>query len=291
MSDNNTKDLYNDYVTLWSKYVLTGDYNLISKELEALAELGQIDAVEKYLVNNGVGNPMIDYRARTHKVDGYQADFVKGIYKTKRHTEAYEKLFNRALEVYKNYKIIEDSPVSRYFGGAVYTEQQEQLMLKLRKKINLYFSLLRKVDGHCFVAKKKIDEELNESKDALLIHNKAKIVNFISNLALLPKTKEKYQQECKKLEKEAANKLYKEYKNFVKSKKEVDPSVALALAEHYINSKNANNQIIAKALLSNYSDRELSERLKEYMTRKEKENTNNNNSSVVSNKTGDEQVK
>ena len=291
MLENDMQELNNDYVTLWSKYVLTNDYNSISKDIEALAEMGQIDAIEKFYLHNDEENPIVDYQVKTNKGNDYNVNFIKGIYKINKHSDSYEKLYNRALGIYKNFKIIEDSPVHRYLGGAVYTQSQEQLMSKLREKMKLYFDLLRKVDGYCFVARKKVDDALKEDKNPILIHKKAEITSQLANLALLPATREKYQKESEKLAKEAMTKLYKEYKNLVKSKQEVDPSLALALAGYYINSKNPTNRTIARALLSNYADRELSTRLKEYKALKENSAVNNTVSKKAKTEPSGEQVK
>ena len=46
MLENNFNELDNDFVTLWSKYLVTGNLNL--EVLTKLAELGQVNAIQSY---------------------------------------------------------------------------------------------------------------------------------------------------------------------------------------------------------------------------------------------------
>lgn len=48
MLEANFTELDNDFITLWSKFILTQDYMLIKNDLEKLAELGQVNAVQSY---------------------------------------------------------------------------------------------------------------------------------------------------------------------------------------------------------------------------------------------------
>lgn len=56
MLEYNFNELDNDYITCWCKYLLTGDKKLVMKELEGLAELGQINAIQNWYLFNKVGD-------------------------------------------------------------------------------------------------------------------------------------------------------------------------------------------------------------------------------------------
>lgn len=62
MLEENFTPLDDDFITLWSKYIVSNEnYHEISCELEKLAELGQINAIQSwYLFNKPGVNDMID---------------------------------------------------------------------------------------------------------------------------------------------------------------------------------------------------------------------------------------
>ena len=61
MLEYDFNELDNDFITLWSKFLLTNDKKAIIDGIEALAELGQINAVQSwYLINQGKQNKNID---------------------------------------------------------------------------------------------------------------------------------------------------------------------------------------------------------------------------------------
>ena len=61
MIEYDFNELDNDFITLWSKFLLTNDKKAIIDGIEALAEMGQINAVQSwYLINQGTQNKNID---------------------------------------------------------------------------------------------------------------------------------------------------------------------------------------------------------------------------------------
>lgn len=61
MLEYDFNNLDNDFITVWSKFLLTQDKKLVVNEIEALAELGQINAVQSwYLVKQDKQNKYID---------------------------------------------------------------------------------------------------------------------------------------------------------------------------------------------------------------------------------------
>lgn len=77
MLEYNFNEIDNDFITCWCKYLLTGDKKMIMKDLEALAELGQINAIQNWYLFNKVGdNPYID-KIVEELGDSYNENFVK----------------------------------------------------------------------------------------------------------------------------------------------------------------------------------------------------------------------
>ena len=77
MIEYNFNELDNDFITCWCRYLLTGDCNLVMGDLEKLAELGQVNAIQEWYRFNEVGdNKKIDERAEKigHNYNGL---FVK----------------------------------------------------------------------------------------------------------------------------------------------------------------------------------------------------------------------
>ena len=50
MLENNFNELDNDFITLWSRQFLSNDFTQIENEMEKLAELGQVNAINAYYV-------------------------------------------------------------------------------------------------------------------------------------------------------------------------------------------------------------------------------------------------
>ena len=67
MLEYDFNELDNDFITLWSKFLLTNDKKAVVDGIEALAELGQINAVQSwYLVKQNQGNRNIDNIVRSY---------------------------------------------------------------------------------------------------------------------------------------------------------------------------------------------------------------------------------
>ena len=66
MIEYNFNELDNDFITCWCKYLLTGDIGLVMDDLEKLAELGQVNAIQEWYRFNEIGdNKNIDELAKT----------------------------------------------------------------------------------------------------------------------------------------------------------------------------------------------------------------------------------
>ena len=77
MIEYNFGELDNDFITCWCKYLLTGDIKTVIKDIEKLAELGQINAIMEWYKFKGLGdNPTIDKHTEELS-DTYNDLFIK----------------------------------------------------------------------------------------------------------------------------------------------------------------------------------------------------------------------
>ena len=60
MLEYDFNELDNDFISLWSKYLLTNDTSKIMKNITKLAELGQINAIQSYYILTDEENKQID---------------------------------------------------------------------------------------------------------------------------------------------------------------------------------------------------------------------------------------
>lgn len=66
MIEYNFTELDNDFITCWCRYLLTGDIGLVMDDLEKLAELGQVNAIQEWYRFNEMGdNKNIDELVKT----------------------------------------------------------------------------------------------------------------------------------------------------------------------------------------------------------------------------------
>ena len=76
-------DLDNDFITLWSKYIVTKDSSIIINDLQKLARLGQINAVQSwYLFKESGDDKAIDSIVSGYTGGSYNELFAIGNYNT-----------------------------------------------------------------------------------------------------------------------------------------------------------------------------------------------------------------
>jgi hypothetical protein len=77
MLEYSFNQLDNDFITVWCKYLLTGDKKLVMEEIRGLAEMGQINAIQAWYYFNKVGeNETIDKLVETMG-DSYNETYVR----------------------------------------------------------------------------------------------------------------------------------------------------------------------------------------------------------------------
>ena len=101
MLEYDFNELDNDFVTIWSKFLLTEDKAAIVNEIEALAELGQINAVQSwYLVRQGRPNKIIDEIVSNYNASNFNQLWAMA---TSRDTERLDREFKEAREWAEDY--------------------------------------------------------------------------------------------------------------------------------------------------------------------------------------------
>jgi len=84
MLEYDFNDIDDDFITCWSKYLLTGDPNVMMKDLQLLAKKGQINAVSYWYSFNDIGDDSeIDDIVKSYSYNSYNELFAKGMYYSK----------------------------------------------------------------------------------------------------------------------------------------------------------------------------------------------------------------
>ncbi len=105
MLEYDFNELDNDFITLWSKYIMTGGDMRLCKDIEQLAELGQINAIQSWYLIKGkdVQNETIDnYVNEFEKHNGPSANELLAIahrYYSQENERAYKYFSDRATGI------------------------------------------------------------------------------------------------------------------------------------------------------------------------------------------------
>lgn len=94
--------LDDDFITVWSMYILTQDYNCIKGNLEKLAEMGQINAVQSWYLFQNIGdNEHIDEIVRGYSGRSFNEAFALGNFMERNQDQRkrYAEIVNRLAEV------------------------------------------------------------------------------------------------------------------------------------------------------------------------------------------------
>lgn len=119
MLEYDFNELDNDFVTIWSKFLLTEDKAAIVNEIEALAELGQINAVQSwFLVRQGRPNKIIDEIVSNYNASNFNQLWAMA---TSRDMERVDREFEEAREWAEDYS--EEYFVSTEYALARYLQE------------------------------------------------------------------------------------------------------------------------------------------------------------------------
>lgn len=94
--------LDDDFITVWSMFILTQDYNCIKGHLEKLAEMGQINAVQSWYLFQNIGdNEHIDAIVKGYSGRTFNEAFALGNFMEKNQDQRkrYSEIVNRLAEV------------------------------------------------------------------------------------------------------------------------------------------------------------------------------------------------
>ncbi len=239
MLESNFTDLDNDFITLWSNYILTEDYSIIKDDLEKLAELGQVNAIQSYylfLKQGDTPNYIIE-----NIVDGYRGDNFNHVL-AKAHKamfeEDYHSKYSDYIDLYNEYIDAYNDGNSRYF----YLESQlEKASEDLSNTSSNKYQL--SAENKCF---KQFEKTLNP----LYLERFGEIAATRDNIKLFKSFKRSLRGELKN--------LYKKNPN--------SPEIAYAYGKNlHFYSKSSKNLKKGNEMLTQLSKRPYSEALRNHI--------------------------
>lgn len=186
-------DLDNDFITLWSKYIVTKDLSLIVNDLQKLARLGQINAVQSwYLFKQKGDDKVIDSIVSGYTGGSYNELFAIGNYNSTisqnkdKHNELMDDLRyladrqgvedyefeEKARDVIKNspciypyYQAKEDALYqAKTLGDYTIFERANEMLLTYAKYVPLVSwqnKTIKEVVSNCKVIRKKLLKQYN----------------------------------------------------------------------------------------------------------------------------------
>ncbi len=231
MLEFNFTELDNDFITLWSKWILTHDYNLIKNNLEKLAELGQVNAVQSYylfLDKNEIPNTIID-----DIVDDLRGENFNFILAKAHKSGFYEKGYSDLIKQ-KEYLL----------RNGYYDDELEALNIQIERTQT--WQLRDRAARNCLV-------QYNNSKNPLVLERFGEILCTMAGDKLFSKKQRKL---CKT--------LTKMYENNPDS-----PELAYALGKNLIFFKDYDDKAVIKGneILSQLASRSFSDKLLNYKLR------------------------
>jgi len=128
MLEYDFNELDNDFITIWSKYFLTNDKTAIKEYVEALAELGQINAVQSwYLISGGKENKNINAIVKSYNGGNFNeylamANYNLNEYEISRKVNAIaDNLLDKSEFCGKTFKyaLLEQIKYYKYFDKAI----------------------------------------------------------------------------------------------------------------------------------------------------------------------------
>ena len=208
MLEYSFNELDNDFITVWSKYLLTGDKKLVMDEIKGLAELGQINAIQAWYYFNKLGdNETIDKIVDTMG-DSYNEVYVRARIGAKNPLQVEE--HNRLLTY-----VDEEHYVSGFRTGYYeLTERAEACRKEVRELsfIDDYYSAISRAF--------QIGRRTN---DVLVLETANEMYSELSNKIGIDSYERDMWKKIKKINSEIISHISKSYKKEKKENPEFNP--------------------------------------------------------------------
>lgn len=263
MLEYNLNTLDNDFITLWSKYILTSDTSYIIKDLEKLAELGQINAVQSWYLFKEIGdNEKIDSIVKSYKLGNYNELFAIANYlsKTTEVIQEYVKLYDNCEYWESKY---------REFSG-YYDEEAIQQLQKCEKKVNLLIKKLRELPNiqKYLMAIRHASEQAKLTNSYVILQRVSEMLCSLASETFLVEDQKLYLKKAKIANVHATKELFKQYRKILKKNGKIDinenPIFYFSLAKSVVLfDKKAKLKNIGLGILREFSEREYSKELQE----------------------------
>ena len=160
MIEENFGELDSDFLKVWAQYLLDGDWGAHAKNVEKLAELGQINAIAEYFRADPEDvNPIIAKNLNSNESENFNVLYAKALQKEKEETKNGEfsvllKKFKQACHELDN----EDFLLKMNFRGLSDFMKEHELLTNQKKvlegqiKSYKFVELLNRAASSCFKA-------------------------------------------------------------------------------------------------------------------------------------------
>ncbi len=260
MLEYNFNTLDNDFVTIWSRYIKTNDVTLIINDLEKLAELGQVNAVQNwYLFRKEGDNAKIDSIVQSYiQTQGnYNELWAIGNYYSS-DSEQMELLYS-IIEEYEEFETKANQ--HRFYG-----EDEREFARKANEQRNKYYNetfyhYFNDATWSILSLAQRLEELPLYERVAEMQYTLASYIPFSEEALKLHKT-------AKKNNKIFIKKAIKEYKSRIKANPNLnindDVMFYFSLAKGIILFKNKKYYKIGFDLLTQLSNRDYSSEFNNY---------------------------
>jgi len=249
MLEYNFTELDNDFITLWSRYILTDDMKCEIKVLKELAEKGQINAIQSWYLFREIGDsPKIDAIVEGYKGDSYNEMFAKSnyAYADEVKFKEYEELMKKMEKAYEDWQRYDGEEDYRCFAKTRSEIYDHSMCANVINAINLSHSNARTTNNYL------VFERMNEMKAWY-----ANIAPAISQSEL-----DELNDDIQKLNKTIIKELYKQYKKLIAQGKTVsdNPQLGFALGKACCLFPNTSkNRGFGLSLLKELAEREYTQ--------------------------------
>lgn len=274
--------LDDDFITVWSMFILTQDYGCIKGSLEKLAEMGQINAVQSwYLFQNEGDNEHIDAIVRGYKGLTFNEAFAIGNFMERKQDQRkkYSEIVNRLAEVVdeeipkfeiEDGYLKDDLSIREKARYEALIEERNSLVAELKRlPVFIYFN------NACFGA----SEQAKTVRCPLCAQRYIEMKSRFIDLTPFNSEKESLTKWVKKNMKRSMKRLLKVYDEKIKEDKNATvrsiPQISFALGKAIVFSEDIKNktrdagvQILQSLATRDFSNQFVDYRLKEKTPKK-----------------------
>lgn len=238
-----------DFITIWSKFLLTNYYGAIKDDLEQLAQDGNVDAISAWYGFNGIGqNKQIDKNAQSLLATNYKTSRAIACY-FRRSEEKNIININNKIQALLNYNaknistlgcIVKKDIMARFEQNLDEVEHLQDLLLKT------------KYVEYTLVAIKQAKEAYGDNGDIVALSVMGELLEKLAQELPFINEAKKWKKQAKKCRDTIIKKLLKKYQN---DGNFFNDEQAFIVAKTLIKCKNKEAITLGKIILNSLSNK------------------------------------